>query len=303
MIIGSNRETVIKNIQRATEKGTLNIKVEVDDPVLTAEQRENMLKNYLKKRVTVKYRINKRIARLIANNASSIINHTTKIIGIENVDGITGGAILTSNHFSQIDNTVVRTFVRKIGKKKLCIVSQETNLAMTGWVGFMLNYADTIPISSNNDYMSHQFMSMMKEALDTNNYVLIYPEQEMWFNYRKPRPLKRGAYYYAAFFNVPIISCFVEIRDLDEVDTQEFHKIQYTIHILQPIFPDPAKTVRENSFAMRIQDYQRKKAAYETAYGKPLDYHFEPNDIAGWISSSDIEEEIGGLQEIYKASI
>ena len=45
-------------------------------------------------------------------------------------------------------------------------------------------------------------------------------EQEMWFNYRKPRPPKRGAYYYAAKFNVPIVSFFVEIRDMDEKENE-----------------------------------------------------------------------------------
>jgi len=131
--------------------------------------------------------------------------------------------------------------------------------------------------------MSDRFAPMLKELLDKNNYVLIYPEQEMWFNYRKPRPLKRGAYYYAAKFNVPVISCFVEFCDLEELDTAEFHKVQYVMHILPPIFSDPAKTVRENSIAMCMQDYRQKKTAYEAAYRKPLDYRFEPDDIAGWI--------------------
>jgi len=283
MIIGDKREQVIENIRQAAENGTFNIKVEVDDPVLTAEQQRSLLDNYLKKRSSIHFRINNRIAQQIADGAARIINQTTKIIGLENVDGITGGAILTSNHFSQIDNTVVRTFARRMGKKKLYIVSQETNLAMSGWVGFLLNYADTIPISTDHSYMSDRFAPMLKELLDKNNYVLIYPEQEMWFNYRKPRPLKRGAYYYAAKFNVPVISCFVEFCDLEELDTAEFHKVQYVMHILPPIFSDPAKTVRENSIAMCMQDYRQKKMAYEAAYRKPLDYRFEPDDIAGWI--------------------
>jgi len=169
-----------------------------------------------------------------------------------------------------------------MGKKKLFVVSQDTNLAMSGWVGFLLNYADTVPISFNRSYMSGRFAPMLKELLDAGNYVLIYPEQEMWFNYRKPRPLKRGAYYYAAEFNVPVISCFVEMRDLDEMDRPNFYKVQYILHVLPPIFSDPAKNIRENSIAMCEQDYRQKKAAYEAAYGKPMDYRFEPDDIAGW---------------------
>jgi len=35
------------------------------------------------------------------------------------------------------------------------------------------------------------------------------------------------------------------------------------------------------SFAAYIDELV-KKAAYEAAYGKPMDYRFEPDDIAGW---------------------
>ncbi len=33
---------------------------------------------------------------------------------------------------------------------------------------------------------------------------------------------------------------------------------------------------------MMKKDYKQKKEAYEKAYGKPLEYAFEPSDIAGW---------------------
>lgn len=283
MIIGDKREQVIENIRQAAENGTFHAKVEVDDPVLTAEQKKLLLERYLEKRPTLRFRINNLVARQIANGATRKLNQATEIVGLENVGGITGGAILTSNHFSPVDNTVVRTFAGKMGKKKLCIASQETNLAMPGWIGFLMNYADIIPIGTGFGYMSNRFEPMLKELLAQNNYVLIYPEQEMWFNYRKPRPPRRGAYYYAAKFGVPVLSCFVEIRTLRELDTPEFYKVRYVLHVLPPIFPDPAKTVRENSIAMCSKDYRQKKTAYEAAYGKPLDYRFEPEDIAGWI--------------------
>lgn len=137
------------------------------------------------------------------------------------MEQIKGGAILTSNHFSPVDNTVVRTLAWKSGKKKLPIVSQETNLAMAGWVGFLMKYADVIPISSLHNYMSRKFGPMLKRELDKHHYVLIYPDSD--------------------------------------------------------------KSARDNSIAMCRQDYEQKKRAYEAAYGKPLDYQFDPEDIAGWI--------------------
>lgn len=67
-----------------------------------------------------------------------------------------------------------------------------------------------MPVSSLKWFMETEFPNQIKNALDENKLVLIYPEQEMWFNYRKPRPCKRGAYLYAVKFNVPVISLFVE---------------------------------------------------------------------------------------------
>ena len=105
----------------------------------------------------------------------------------------------------------------------------------------------------------------------------------MWFNYRKPRPPKPGAYHYAAKYNVPIIPCFVKIEDTDEYEENGFKKSKYTLYIMDPIYPDPSKDLRQNKDEMRKKDYEQKIQAYEQAYGKKLDYTFIPEeDIAGW---------------------
>lgn len=284
MIIDGKREEVIRNIWQAAENGSFHCKVEVDDPVLTPEQKQLLRERHLKKRTTWGFQVNTRIARCVANTASKRINAETEITGLENVREISGGAILTSNHFNPVDNTVLRMLALKMGRKKLCVVSHENNFAMSGWIGYLMNYADTFPVSESKSYMVEHFEPLLMSFLERKNLVLIYPEQEMWFNYRKPRPLKRGAYYYAAKFGVPIISCFIEIHDRKELDTPGFHRVRYILRILPTIFPDPGKTTRENSLAMCEQDYRQKMAAYEAAYQKPLDYRFEPDDIAGWIS-------------------
>lgn len=104
----------------------------------------------------------------------------------------------------------------------------------------------------------------------------------MWFNYRKPRPPKNGAYFYAAKLNVPILSCFVEMVDLPEDDTDEFKKVKYVLHVLGVLYPDPTKTVKENTEALGTADHALKKNCYETVYGKELTYEFDSSDIAGW---------------------
>ncbi len=284
MIIGERREEVIANIKRSADMLDFHAKVEINDPVLTDEEGVAIAKSYMQNRGKISFRLKSRAARCFADIGGGILNRNTEIRGLEKLSGIRGGAIITSNHFSPLDNTVIRKLAGRLRKKRINIVSQITNFAMTGPIGFLMNYADTIPLCDDFRYMSHELMDVLGELLEKDELVLIYPEREMWFNYRKPRPGLRGAYYFAAKLGVPVISCFVEMRDLDKKDTESFRKVGYTLHILDVLYPDSGKGVRENSVFLLESDNRLKSSAYERIYGKKLDYSFEPSDIAGWIA-------------------
>lgn len=283
MIIGENRRSVIENIKNFAETGQFHNKVELNDPVLTAAQSRQITDAYLENRKHLSFKIKTALGVALAQAATKAINKNTQIKGLEKIPKDLGGVLITSNHFSPLENTVIRHLTNTLGRKKLGIISQTSNFAMTGMVGFLMNYADTIPISTDPRYLAKDFLSLLKERLvDKKQAILLYPEQEMWFHYRKPRPPKNGAYFYAAKLNVPILSCFVEIVDLDEDDTAEFKKVKYILHILDVLYPDGNKTARENTEMLGARDYALKKACYETVYGKELTYAFHPSDIAGW---------------------
>ncbi len=284
MIIGGNKAEVVENIRKNAEDGNYNLKTEVNDPNMTAEQKTQLALQYARNRGTVGYWLKNRLAMSFLYVFDLFLNRHTRVEGLENLDDIRGGAIVTSNHFNPLDNTVVRETMRRGGQGRMYTVVQETNLAMTGFLGFIMNYVDNIPISKSKKYTSEFFDPMIAQILARGDKVLIYPEQEMWFNYRKPRPPKRGAYYYAALNDVPVISCFVEIQDLPEQETEEFYKTRWVMHVLPPIYPDPQKDVRTNSLEMMEKDYRQKTAAYEAAYGKKLTYVNERGDVAGWIA-------------------
>lgn len=284
MIIGDNKQETIKNIKRAIEQKDFNQKVEINDPKLTLEEKNKIIEKYLKSRNKFLFKIKTRIAKITIFILTKILEKDTKIIGKENLENINGGAIITSNHFNPLDNLIIQKLAKEILKKRLYIVGQEANLAMTGIIGFFMNYSDIIPISNQISYMKKEFPNIIKETLQKNNLILIYPEQEMWFNYKKPRPLKEGAYYFAAKNNVPIISCFVEMIETEEKDNERFNKVNHVLHVLKPIYPNPNKSIKENCELMMETDYNQKKEAYEKAYNKELDYVFEiDEDIAGLI--------------------
>ena len=286
MFIGGPKSEVIKNIETAFKTGHFNDKVEVDDPMLSEERKQFVIKRFLLVKKSPAYIFNNWISRSVTDTVSRMINKNTVFDGLENIPEIDAGAIITSNHFNPLENTAVRTAMKKAGHRRMYVVSQESNMAMKGFVGYLMNYMDTIPIwAANKEYMSTTFEKMLQKTLRRKQLVLIYPEQEMWFNYRRPRPPKRGAYYYAAKFNVPIISCFVEIHEENESENEEFLKTRYTVHILPAIYPDNTKSIFADSRRMMQQDYEQKVKAYEKAYGQKIDTPFSLSDIAGWKGS------------------
>lgn len=275
------KKEVIEQIKSNVLKKEFNSKVELNDPNLDKATIDNLLEEFWKKKKTLSYKIKNIIVR--KSICKMIKEQNIKITGLENLDGINGGAIITSNHFSPADSLPIRAAMKSINKKLYTVVV-DTNIAMDGPIGALMNYADTIPVSSTSiNYMTKVFKNELKKVLDKKDWVLIYPEEEMWFNYRKPRPPKRGAYYYAVSNNVPIVSCFIEIVDTGIKDTDEFNELQYILHILPAVYPSNENiTSKQKEQLMLEQDYNQKVKAYEQAYGKKLDYAFNNSDIAGY---------------------
>ena len=278
------REAAIRSIARAAREGRFNDKTEPFDPAMDQEQLREAIRDYVGKMDSPAFKIKNLLARSIAECWRLRYSvPVDKIVGMEKIASLRGSAFLTSNHFNPFDNGVIRTLTRKTGRGRLWAVSQGTNFVMPGLNGFVLRNIDVIPLLQDPSYMAGPFREIMRKVLDQNRFILIYPEQEMWFNYRKPRPGKRGAYLFAAEEGVPVIPLFVEMQDRSRKVAPSWHDVRLVLHVLDPIYPDPARTPRENSLEMCRRDFQAKAAAYETAYHKPLDYDFSPSDIAGWI--------------------
>ena len=165
MILGDNREAVIKNIKTYAENGEFHNKVELNDPVLSTEENRAITDAYMENRERLAFRLKSAVAVTIAKIATKIINKDTEIIGIEKIPTDLQGVIITSNHFGPLENTIIRHLTNKLKRRKLNIISQTTNFAMKGPIGFLMNYANTIPISTEPRYLARDFLSVMKEKL------------------------------------------------------------------------------------------------------------------------------------------
>ncbi len=209
----------------------------------------NILRRYTKK-------INKELINL-------------KVVGRENLRGVKGG-IVTCNHISKLDSFAVRAAV---GMNIKYVAADFNNWkGIMGKIGRNTGY---IPLSmSLNKKLMRKFNEAIEYYLKKNKRILIYPEQSMWREYKKPRPCKNGAYRYAAKANKPIIPLFITLKEkeekYDELNRMNFH--DYTIHILPPIYPKPDISMKENAEYLRKENFRAWKDVYEKTYNTPLTY-------------------------------
>lgn len=284
MIIGGSKKEVINNIKKNIENNELNKKVEIGDPNLSEDEIQKYINDFYRNKKKLSYFFKNKIANKTVKKISKELYPDIKINGLEKLDlaDLSNGAIITSNHFNPLDSYNIRKIVEEKLHKKLYIVVQDTNLAMPGFLGFLFNNIEVIPLSKSPNYIIKKFVPELKKILSKGDFILIYPEEEMWFNYRLPRPCKRGAYQFAHELDVPVISCFVKMIDTDKTDNDEFNKVKYEVSINKVIYPEAGESVKSDSRKMAEVDYESRKKAYEDAYNKKLNYAFDISDIAGW---------------------
>ena len=191
---------------------------------------------------------------------------------------MTTGAVVTCNHFNPYDCFAIESTYRKsenAKSKKLYKVIREGNYTnFPGLYGFFFRNCDTLPLSSSNRTMI-KFLKAVDTILQKGDFILMYPEQSLWWNYKKPKPLKNGAFKLAARNHVPIIPIFITMEDSDIIGNDGFPVQQYTINISEPIYPEDTLSEGLNAKALKEKNFQIWKNIYEEFYKIPLEYTTE----------------------------
>ena len=282
-LINSNKDIsrvkILHKIDEFERDGKFDIDVEDDPPTkpLLPEKCD-----YLRKKV--RHKINRMIAYKVARKYMNALVRNKKLIikdvnGVENWKNLDTGAIITCNHFSAMDSFAMQyvydltNFDSK--KRGLYKVIREGNYtSFTGIYGYFMRNCNTLPLSSNTKSMG-MFLDATNTLLKNKNFILIYPEGSMWWNYKKPKPLKTGAYNLACRSDVPILPCFITMEDSNIIDNDGFPIQELTIHVSEPIYPDKQLSKKENIENMRNINYELWKSIYEKTYEKPLIYTTE----------------------------
>lgn len=270
--LSPERQAILDRIHRLEREGGESFYVDVEpDPPGHPLAPEEV--DYLNKKFSSKFHTF--VAKRMASVAQIIFRRDLrmKVVGAENLKGLTGGAILTSNHFSIFENLAVKEVADRVpGRHRFYRVIKGNNYFIPGIIGYLLKHCNTLPISTNLK-TTRLFNQALESILQNDGLVLIYPEQAMWWNYRKSRPFKPGAFFYAAKYNVPVIPIFVTMEDQPgRFDSHGYPKQAYTIHIMPPIFPDPSKSLRENEQAMMSLNQSLCSNKYREIYGREIVY-------------------------------
>lgn len=276
--IAQYRQEIQEEIKRLEREGRFDEDVEKDPPTIELTS-DNV--DYLREKRTSK--IKSKVANTLGTRFFEKMIRKNKLMikevkGIENLNKITTGAIITCNHFNPFDSFTVEGIFRTTepGKsKKLFKVIREGNYTnFPGFYGFLFRNCDTLPLSSNTKTMV-EFMKAVDQILQRGDCVLIYPEQSMWWNYRKPKPLKNGAYRIAVRNNVPIIPIFITMEDSDVIGEDGMPIQEYIVNIEEPIYQDDKLTKKENVVIMKAKNFEVWKNIYEDFYKIPLQYETE----------------------------
>ena len=270
-----DRLKILERIETLEKKGMFDVDVEDDPPTITL-QKEDV--DYLKEKRTS--RIKSKIAYTVGEVFVNDLLKNNKLIikeikGMENMINLNSGAIITCNHFNPFDSLAIEK-VFKLSKqnkvRKLYKVIREGNFTnFPGLYGFFFRNCDTLPLSSSKETMV-EFMKAVNTILQRNDFILIYPEQSMWWNYKKPKPLKNGAFKFATRNNVPVLPIFITMEDSDIIGEDGFPVQEYIINIEKPIYPKSDLSDKENTEYMKKTNYEIWKRIYEEFYKIPLEY-------------------------------
>lgn len=274
-----DRLQVQKKIRELEKAGIFDQDVEQDPPT-----KELLPEQIDYERKSIKSKIKTKYAYFIARKFLNRMVREDQIIikevnGVENLQALETGAILTCNHFNAFDSFAIQVAYEESikskkdrKKKKFFRVIREGNYtSYSGFYGFLMRNCYTLPLSSNKKTMT-KFMRSINNLLKQGHLVLVYPEQSMWWNYRKPKPLKEGAYKFAVAANVPVVPCFITMQDTDHIGVDGYPIQEYTIHISKPIYPDPNKSKIENIKYIMDENFRVWKDIYESVYHIKLEY-------------------------------
>ena len=177
-------------IEQFEREGRFDEDVEDDPPSRMLMPNEiDYLDRSLRKRISTRYafQMARWFVKYLIRNKQLIIKEYK---GLENYRALKSGAVITCNHFNAFDSFAMQMTYeksRQFHRKFYRIIREGNYTSFPGFFGFLMRNCNTLPLSSNSDTMK-KLLKAVDKILQRGDFILIYPEQSMWWNYRKPKP-------------------------------------------------------------------------------------------------------------------
>ena len=271
-----DRLDVLERQQQYELEGKFDQDVEIDPPKTRVLKKGEV--DFERKKIfnKIKARWAFRLGQRFINKMKKAgLLQVEKINGAENIRNLSSGAVLTCNHFNVFDSFAMQIAYQESkpkGRKFFRIIKEANYTDFPGFFGFLMRNCNTLPLSDDVS-VTADCLKSAENLLHKGHLVLIYPEQAMWWNYRKPRPLKTGAFKIASKASVPVVPIFITMQDSDVIGPDGFPIQKYVINIEKPIYPDKNKSYKENAEYMMQENATVWKNIYEKTYKIPLSYN------------------------------
>lgn len=176
------------------------------------------------------------------------------------------GAIVVSNHVHTLDALYLRQVSRTRGMYYLAAPFNNKK----GLAGLTLRVGGILPIGRSLK-LARQLDQTITELLHHKCLVTVYAEESLWLGYTKIRPLKKGAFHYAAKNNSPVLPVVALFRPTNWWDKILHRKYKVTLQILPPIFPKPDLDRPDNITYLQQTCHQAMVACANAFYGCECD--------------------------------
>ena len=159
------------------------------------------------------------------------------------------GYFMYVNHTQAFADTFIPSLANYPKRNFLIVNPENISVKPFGWLVEMLG---AIPVPGNKGAMK-KFLDIIKERIDKNCSITIYPEAHIWPYYTKIRPFKSVSFKYPAEMKKPVFC----ITNTYQKRGKNKDKVRIVSYIDGPFYADEnLATVREQKEDLRNRVYE-----------------------------------------------
>ena len=189
-----------------------------------------------------------------------------KVKGRKKLKALKGrGAIIVANHVLALESLGMRqlSYFRNV-----YYISLVENY-FKGPLGPLLKMGGLLPLPEDIHLAKQLEASINK--ITNRGFVIIYAEQSLWTGYEKIRPLKKGAFFYSAKLNKPIVPVVTLFRKPKWYDKLMGRNYGITMQVLDPIYPNKNVNFKTNVNNLLEQTHSAMVQCANEHYGVDSD--------------------------------